>query len=246
MTRSSTTRSIEVQGHRGARGLAPENTLAGFQLAIECGVDSIETDVHLSKDGVPVLCHDPRPAAGAPLLRELTALELRDFAVPTLSDLFALADERVIFDLELKRVPFVPELIGDDYNGDGPGLLERRVAQAIEQAGVLHRTRVRSFDHRSVRAIRQLLPGIQTGLLTYHTAPADYAAHLADAEMYCPHYLFVDEHIVQQVHAAGKRIIPYTVNEPAEWQRLVEWGVDGITTDFPDQLLKWLKEPRTK
>ena len=58
--------------------------------------------------------------------------------------------------------------------------------------------------------------------------------------MYCPDYRFVDEEIVRQVHAANKRIIPYTVNEPSAWERLIGWGIDGITTDFADRLIAWL------
>ena len=64
----------------------------------------------------------------------------------------------------------------------------------------------------------------------------------AQAELYCPDYRFVDAEVVRQVHAVKKRIIPYTVNEPSAWERLIGWGVDGITTDYPDRLLDWLGE----
>jgi glycerophosphoryl diester phosphodiesterase len=108
------------------------------------------------------------------------------------------------------------------------------------------RVRIRSFDHRSLRAVRELEPRLQTALLIVHTAPArpHDLLEAAGAAVYAPDYQFVDAAIVQDVHAAGKRIVPWTVNEPPEWHRLVQWGVDGITTDYPDRLLKWLRQRR--
>jgi glycerophosphoryl diester phosphodiesterase len=146
---------------------------------------------------------------------------------------------RLIFDIELKRVPFEPETIGDGFTGSAPALLELQVVQAIRRAGMVHRTRVRSFDHRSVRAIKLIEPTLQTGLLIYETVPADIGGLLAAAlaDIYCPDYRFVDAEVVGQVRTAGKKIIPYTVNEPSAWERLIAWGVDGITTDYPDRLL---------
>ena len=292
-------RPLEVQGHRGARGLAPENTLAGFEIALDVGVTSIETDVHLTCDDVAVLFHDARiteskcvaldsneviPVASRPLVRSLTLAQLRGYRVhgpapavtplaqrfadargidpcgiPTLAELFDfIADyaaessgktqhqreraNRVVLDLELKRVPFFPETIGDGFLGSVPELLERQVVQAIRDAGALSRTRARSFDHRSMKAIRQLAPTLPVGLLIFETVPAHIGKLLEGAEFYCPDFNFVDAEVVRQVHEAGKRIIPYTVNDPDHWSRLIAWGVDGITTDFPDRLLAWCAE----
>ena len=67
-------------------------------------------------------------------------------------------------------------------------------------------------------------------------------ARAADAQVYCPGYEFLDAAQVRAAHAAGIRVLPWTVNEPSEWARLVEWGVDGITTDYPDRLAIWLRE----
>jgi glycerophosphoryl diester phosphodiesterase len=179
-------------------------------------------------------------------------------AIPTLADFFAFVAEyasdlcktpmqreqarRLIFDIELKRVPFEPATIGDDFDGDKPALLERVVVDAIRSADVVERARVRSFDHRSVLAVKTLEPKLTTGLLIYNTLPVDVAALLesARADIYCPDYRFLDARTVRQVIAAGKRVIPYTVNEPHDWQRLHEWGVHGICTDVPDQLVQWL------
>ncbi len=288
---------FHLQGHRGARGLKPENTLPSFEAALDAGVSSIETDCRLTGDGVIVLCHEPTldaahftpPTADAPCkaLADLTLAELRSwradrnpdparfpdqdavapplarwfadrhgvdpFAVPTLSDLFrfvaAYAGEpgaaagkspeqrtqaaRAGFDLELKLVPFRPI---------APGLLEQRVAEAVQAEGVAGRATVRSFDHRCVRRLRALEPRLTGAVLIAHTAPIAVAELVlrADARIYCPSYDFLDEELVRQAHAAGVRVLPWTVNEPEHWKRLIDWGVDGLTTDYPDRLAEWL------
>jgi glycerophosphoryl diester phosphodiesterase len=294
---------FEVQGHRGARGLAPENTLVGFEIALDAGVSSIETDVHLTGDDVAVLFHDARiaaplcslrpghqspPVEARPLLRRLTLNQVRGYriegpaagptplaerfaaargidpcGIPTLAELFAFVADygnepaktkeqqdrarHLVFDIELKRVPFNPETIGDGFNGTDPATLERQVVAAIRSAGVLERSRVRSFDHRCVFAIKRLEQELATGLLICNTRPTVVAQMLFDAwaHFYCPDYHFLDGAVVREVIAAGKRVIPYTVNDPADWERLIGFGVHGITTDVPDLLLRWLRDQRS-
>jgi glycerophosphoryl diester phosphodiesterase len=304
---------FNLQGHRGARGLKPENTLPSFEAAFDLGVTSVETDIHLTRDGVPVLVHDavvsdrlcrlvpgsgaPDPASG-PRIAELDLAQLRGYRAdrnpdphrfptqdvgvtplaemfaaergidpytpPTLAELFAFAQayagemgkragkttdqrdktRRLWFDLELKRVPFRPEMIGDNFDGSAPGLLEQAVVKAVRTAGVLDRTIVRSFDHRSIRAVRRLEPALATAVLVVGTAPISpgLLARQAGAEAYCPGFDFLDEVQVRQAHAEGIRVVPWTVNEPADWARLLDWGVDGITTDYPDRLAVLLVE----
>jgi glycerophosphoryl diester phosphodiesterase len=186
------------------------------------------------------------------------------YVPPTLAELFAFARayagplgsragktreqrlwaRQVRFDLELKRVPYRPETIGDGFDGESPGRLEKAVVKTVRAAGVLGRTIVRSFDHRSVRAVWRLEPELTAAVLVEGTAPVDPAAlaRQADATIYCPDYRFVDAQLVRQAHAGGVQIVPWTVNEPADWDRLIDWGVDGVTTDFPDRLAVALRE----
>jgi glycerophosphoryl diester phosphodiesterase len=298
--------TFDLQGHRGARGLRPENTLPSFEAAFDQGVTTVETDLHLTRDGVVVLCHDPvpdgrtlRPApppgsavsalnlaqlrayradrnpdparfpdqdAGPTPLADLFAAEhgIDPYVIPTLAELFRFADayagepgaragktaaqreraRRVCFDLELKRVPFFPVAINDGFTGRGPGLLERRVVEAVRQAGVVSRTRVRSFDHRSVRAVRGLEPALTTAVLLTSTAPVSPAdlARQAGAELLCAGYEFVDEELVRRCREAGVPVVPWTVNDPDHAKRLIEWGVAGLTTDFPDRMAQCLRK----
>ena len=304
---------FNLQGHRGARALHPENTLPSFEAALDVGVSSLETDMHLTRDGVVVLCHDPllcnppysllrpesaSPSLSPPLVSRFTWAELRGYradgnpdprrfpdqnpdvtplaalfaqqhglhpyGIPTLEELLlftaAYAGEpgaqvgksavqrqrarNVLFDLELKRVPFHPETINDGYDGTTPGLLEESVVETLRRAGVVARTTVRSFDHRCVRLLRRMEPGLTGAVLIAEMAPAAPAKLLesVDAQVYCPAYPFLDEAIVRQVQAAGARVLPWTVNQPEHWRRLLDWGVDGLTTDVPDRLARYLGE----
>ena len=139
-------------------------------------------------------------------------------------------------------MPFRPERIGDDFDASAAGSLERQLLDTIRATGMLERTRVRSFDHRSVRAIRALEPELAAGLLVSGTAvlfPSRLARE-SGCDTYCPDYNFLDEPQIAASHAEGVRVVPWTVNEPAHWERLMAWGVDGITTDYPDRLGEWL------
>jgi glycerophosphoryl diester phosphodiesterase len=147
------------------------------------------------------------------------------------------------FDLELKRMPFDPEAIGDAFDGDEPGELETRLVEILRAADVVDRTTVRSFDHRCVRAIGRLEPGLTRAVLVAGTALVDPVAVVrqAEATIYCPDYTFLDAVQVRLLHAANVRVLPWTVNRPEDWARLLEWGVDGITTDYPDRLAAFVQ-----
>jgi glycerophosphoryl diester phosphodiesterase len=238
--------TFNLQGHRGARGLKPDNTLPSFEVALQVGASSVETDLHLTRDGQVVLCHDP--TLGGRLIRDLSRDELRPFAIPTLDELFEFVKRRertprLVFDLELKRVPARPQRIGDGFDGGAAGLLEERVLECIHRHGVLERTVVRSFDHRSVRAIKEREPRLRTAILVAAVAPVapEELAQRAGASIYCPEADFLDERQVRQLHKAGIAVLPWTVNDPADWERLLDWGVDGITTDYPDRLAALLR-----
>jgi glycerophosphoryl diester phosphodiesterase len=295
---------FNLQGHRGARGRRPENTLPSFEAAWDALATSVETDLHLTADGVVVICHDAfvsgklfRRLDGGPvtpaLLRQLTLAELRQFvadrnpeperfpdqradptplserfaagrglpspyAVPTLDELLAFAAAcasdpaksaaqraaaaATVFDLEIKRVPGRPETMGDPLDDESGGLLERSLVESVRHAGVVGRTLVRSFDHRCARAVKRLEPTLATGILIANTAPVDPVAlvRAAGATTYCPDIHFVDERQIRQCHDAGLAVLPWTANDPADWARLTGWGVDGVTTDFPEALAEWL------
>jgi glycerophosphoryl diester phosphodiesterase len=230
---------FNLQGHRGARGLAPENTRASFEAAVAAGVSSIETDLHLTRDNQIVICHDP--TINGQLIRTINSAELS--ALSTLDQLFEWVPN-IVLDLEIKRVPGRPERIGDDFDGETAGFLEERVLDCIHRHLALARTVVRSFDHRCVLAIKKREPRLRTAALVAGTAPVapEEVAQRASADIYCPDVQFLDERQVRRLHAVGIHVLPWTVNDPADWERLLGWGVDGITTDYPDRLAAVLRK----
>ena len=302
---------FDLQGHRGARGLKPENTLPAFEVAFDLGVTSVETDVHLTADGIPILFHDHnisdricRPVRGTdgiapgqnPQISSLTLSQMRQYCADrnpdpnrfphqdnettplavwfaqrqgidvftplTLADLLAFAiayagepgrmvgktDKQqarartIRFDLELKRVPFRPGVIADAFDGRTPSILEQRVIEIVRESNMTDRVCFRSFDHRCVRSLGELAPEVSRAILVAETAPVAPSDLIrrAGATVYCPHVEFLDELQVKQIHDEGFQVIPWTVNDPVDWQKLLEWGVDGITTDFPDRLAELL------
>jgi glycerophosphoryl diester phosphodiesterase len=299
--------TFNLQGHRGARGLRPGNTLPSFEAALDVGVTSIETDLHLTRDGHVMVCHEPRLShrigrlgseassiklASRPYISTLTRAQLADFVadgnpdpeqfpgqeatatpvatlfaqrylnnaytMPTLDEFIAFVAlyagqlgqdankspeqraraGRLIFDLELKRVPGRPERMGDAFDGTSLGRLEEGVLDSLQRHGVVERTVIRSFDHRSIRAIKEREPRVQTAVIIANTAPVapEELVRQAAATFYSPDMNFLDELQVRQLHVAGIAVMPWTVNDSKDWDRLLHWGVDGITTDYPDRL----------
>ena len=142
----------------------------------------------------------------------------------------------MILDLELKRVPFEPGLVGDDFQGREAGDLEKRVVAEIARAGVVARTAHPQL--RSSRRRRHQAAGTRTG--HGHSSsriPLPPRRPRSSARpgptCYCPDYHFVEAESIRQAHADRHSRHSWTVNTKAEWETLASWGVDGITTDYP-------------
>jgi glycerophosphoryl diester phosphodiesterase len=238
-TEANVNRPFLIQGHRGAPRLASENTLPSFAAALTAGANSLETDVHLSADGVPVLIHDATLPNGS-RVRSLTVEQLAAAGVPTLAELYELvlgetrSRNEMIVDVEIKCLPF--------RNEPALGVAERAIVDVIQTANAVDQTWVRCFDHRRVRLLRRMMPEVTAVALVDGMAPIDPVSlvRAADAQVYGPDYRFLDEEQIRQCHAAGIRVLPWTINEPEEWERLIAWGVDGMTTDYPDRLVAYL------
>jgi glycerophosphoryl diester phosphodiesterase len=293
--------AFDLQGHRGARGLAPENTLAAFAKALAIGVTTLETDLAVTRDGVVVLAHDPdlNPAlvrdGGAwlaqrgPPIRALTLAELQRYDVgrvdpasgygrqwpqqvasdgermPTLAALFELARKAtkpVRFNVETKITP-----------RSGDATLEAEafaqvVIEAVRKAGMSAHTTIQSFDWRTLVAAKRIEPSIVTACLTaeggsfdtvkpdatgrspWHAgiAPGDHGGSLpkmvraAGCAVWSPNHASVTQGRIDEARALGLRVLPWTVNEPADMARLIDWGVDGLITDYPDRARKVMAE----
>ena len=228
-----------VIAHRGASGERPENTLGAFERAIELHADMIETDLHLTRDGVVVIHHDASLArlGARGEIRDHTAAELSGLdaargegpveRIPTLLDLLDRFGSRMQFNLELKT--------GEDAAYEG---IEAKVLAAVGERGLLSRMLFSCFDDPVLERLRSANSRARLAVLVSPRKPSqvlDRAARVG-AEAVNPHISLVDRPFVDAAHAVGLRVYPYTANEPSEMARLADCGVDGIITNFPDRL----------
>jgi glycerophosphoryl diester phosphodiesterase len=226
-------------GHRGAKGHAPENTFASFNLAMEMGVNAVETDVHLSKDGEVVLIHDhtvDRTTDGRGFVKDMTLRELKQldagswydarFAgqrIPTLSELLEWARDRVGLAIEIKNGPIY-------YPGIAEKVIRLLKEQSMERQAILI-----SFDHLVLREAKMIAPEVATGILyvgRFVNEPG--AARAAAADALHPNWAFVTPDLVENAHAAGLAVSPWCPNDLPTMRLLNEMGVDSMGTDYPD------------
>jgi glycerophosphoryl diester phosphodiesterase len=294
--------AFDLEGHRGARGLAPENTLAAFRRALAIGVTTLETDLGVTRDDVIVIAHDPvlnpdlvRTSDGrwltakGPAIRTLTLDELRRYDIgridpasryatqfpsqvavdgeryPTLRELFDLVKsdgKGVRLNLETKLSPARPDETVD------PATFARLVVDAVRNAGLTDRITLQSFDWRTLVEVRKLAPAMTTACLTTETensdnvkprdnSPSPWTAgfdlnaydgsvprlvRAAGCAIWSPNARNATPARIAEAHKLGLKVLPWTVNDPADMARLIDLGVDGLITDYPDRLRKVMVE----
>jgi glycerophosphoryl diester phosphodiesterase len=256
------TRRILVHGHRGARGRRPENTIPAFRYAIEQGVDVLELDVAVTKDGVPVISHDPLinaticsgPKLGIPI-HTLTRQELDAYdcgakknpgfpdqvpvpgtRIPNLDEVFSLSKGNAVqFNVETKIFADKPELTPD------PETFTKMILDLVKKHGLESRVILQSFDPRTLRVMKRLDPSIRRAALWETKRDWKEVAKEFDATLFSPEEHLVTKEHVTEAHAMGMEVVPWTSDKPEDWAKLVDAGVDAIITDDPAALIAWLK-----
>ncbi len=289
--------AFDFQGHRGARGLLPENTLPAFAKALDLGVTTLELDLAVTADGVVVVSHDPRlsPALArtadgkwlegtGPAIWKLKSGELRSFDVgridpdhryadrfpdqqaidgtriPTLKQVFDLVRERrarhVRFNIETKIRPDRPG------NTPPPKVFAKAVVDLLRAENMTDRTAVQSFDWRTLAEVQKLAPEIPTVYLSAQqrwldnimagqvgpspwTAGHDVDKHggslprlvkAAGGAVWSPYWRDLSAPELKEAQALGLSVVVWTVNDSGDMEDLIDMGVDGIITDYPDRL----------
>ena len=277
--------------------MAPENTLAGFKVALDLGVTTLETDLAVTKDDDVIISHDPAlnpdltrgpdgqwlPGTG-PVIRTLTLADLGRYDIgrlnpatkygqqwpeqkpvdgqrfPTLAEFFTMAGPDVRFNIEIKTDPNKPDLTV------APARFSILAVDALRKGKAAGRSTIQSFDWRNVLEVKRLAPEIATGCLSIESnnfdtvqrasgrpspwlGGLDLAAHggsvprlakAAGCATWSPFWRNVDAGNVKEAQALGLKVVPWTVNVPAEMARLIDLGVDGLITDYPDRALPLL------
>ena len=242
---------ILVVAHRGGASLAPENTLGAFAKALEIGVDQLECDVHLSKDGELVIMHDPdlaRTTDGNGFIYQMNYADIRKLnaaakfktspwpyePVPTLGEVLDLTKGKAQIQIEIKV-----EKIWGRYTG-----IEQKVIDAVNARGMVDDVIIISFDFPTIVEIKALDPRFKTGALlsgttlsqNSKTPHADFVAQVireTGADYIMPSSAGVSDLLINAVHERGLKIGVWTVNSESEMRRMAEWGVDAITTNDP-------------
>ncbi|MEJ5310375.1 MAG: glycerophosphodiester phosphodiesterase family protein [Anaerolineae bacterium] len=236
-----------VLGHRGASHAAPQNTLAAFRKAADVGADGIELDVHLSRDGVPVVIHNDSVDAttdGHGLVREMTLAQLKaldagtHFAaafagerIPTLEEVLAEVGARLLINIELKA-------------GQTAALVPA-VVDLVRRMGMTTRVWFSSFKPYALYRARALAPEIPCGLLYGPLNPGTLLLRpFTPHEALHPHKDMLTAHAIRRAHDRGLRVFTWTLDDPGVARKLAAWGIDGIITNEPAAILAALTTER--
>lgn len=261
------------EGHRGCRGLMPENTISAMKKALDLGADVLELDVVISKDKKVVVSHDPFMSAefslkpsGDPvsadeqkniILYSMPYAEIKKYDVgskhnphfpeqqnfkehkPLLSELVDAVDKYAKekglpmpnYNIEIKSDPKT-----DGLHQPEPKEFVNLVMKVCRSRKILNRMNIQSFDVRPLQIIHNMDKTIKIAYLTSNDKSIE--ENLKDLgfipHIYSPHYKKVDKAAVEFCHKQNMQIIPWTVNTKEEIDALVQLGVDGIITDYPN------------
>lgn len=234
---------MDIVGHRGARGEAPENTLAGFEHALRAGVRDIELDVRLSADGHLIVVHDAEVDrttwhTGPVHHHSRTQLSSMDarrntpgwhspLAIPTLSEVIEHCPDDTRFQFEIKSLDPVYQ-----------ATLAHNLKQLIDHYQLHPRIVVTSSDQRLLRKVRLAEPHVSLGLIgQYRFEQPLRRARALGCSWLIAHANLVSRRLVRAVHKRDMRISVWTVNETAQAQRMAALDVDSLITDYPTRML---------
>lgn len=239
---------MKLIAHRGANKAAPQNTLSAFRLARQMSADGFETDVHLTKDGRVVLCHNADIDAtsnGKGYINDLTYEELRSYdfgsyfskdfegeKIPELSEFLSIAAGLEIINIEVKT----------PYNHDYT--VVDKTLNMVAEFGLTRSLLISSFDPVVLRRVRDLDPSVQTGLLYDFTKkmyrqirkdPVRFASELGCTALHPIKYL-TDRALVARAHEVGMAVNVWTVDDDRYAKLLHRIDADALITDVPDRL----------
>ncbi|MDB5258070.1 MAG: glycerophosphodiester phosphodiesterase [Chitinophagaceae bacterium] len=264
---------MQVHGHRGCRGLMPENTLEAFQLALELGVDTLELDVCISKDRQVVVSHEPwfnhvfcTQPNGIPIdkrhekslnLYRMNYAEIQRFDCgmklhprfpeqkkikthkPLLQEVIALAEafskQQINYNIEIKYTKEGSDVFHPDAATFSDVLIELLEAHQVHKRTMIQcfNTDVLNYVHR-VRPQQTLSYLVEEeGTVTEQLKRLGFMP-----QVYSPDFSFLTAEEIETTHRLNIQVIPWTVNEVEDMEKMIALGVDGIISDYPDRLIK--------
>ena len=225
---------VNILGHRGAMAYEPENTLRSIRRALDMGVDAVEVDIQLSKDGRLVVIHDAtvdRTTGGRGRVKDLTFSELRRLdagegeRIPSLDEALEMVKGRAQLIVELKQP-----------DAAAPALTFFRQQRAFEHATLI------SFWHPVVKALKEQEPRLRTGVLMVG-CPADPGSlgRAALADLLVLQYRYVNGKLVAAAHQHGLQVYVWAIDDIEILKPYLKMNLDGIASNRPDVLIKYLR-----
>lgn len=231
-----------IFAHRGASGEAPENTISAFSKALEQGAEAIELDIHLTRDGELVVCHDHtinRTSNGKGFICNYTLNEMRQYdfgswfsseyigeQIPTLEEVLQLLQgTTVTLNIEIKNGLVV-------YDG-----IEEKLLSLLNQYRFLDQAIVSSFDHQCLNRIHTMKNAIRTSyILSQNLVNVMGYFEYNQLQPYSiqPNYYIVTQELISEAHERSIKVFPYTINDIKLGEKIQKLAVDGIITDFPN------------
>ena len=276
---------IDLQGHRGARGLLPENTIPAFLHALELGVTTLEMDTAINAQGHVVVSHEPWMSAKICSHkdgRQVSAEEektLRIYAMsdrqvasfdcgsrghpdyprqraipvskPLLDEVFRAVAKRldiskrgggsgeVLFNIEIKSLPEGDRVFHPEVKEFASALYK-----VVQENDVVEQTTIQSFDPRALEAMHEIDPYISTSLIVENSQglKTNLDRLSFTPQIYSPYYKLLVRAEIDKAHAQGIKVIPWTINDKETMLEMLELGVDGLITDYPDLGVEVLAE----
>lgn len=241
----------KVYAHRGYSGRFPENTMLAFKEAAKTGCYGIELDVQLTKDGQLVVIHDERidrTTDGTGYVRDYTLEEIRRFnaaaswngkfgfqPIPTFEEYCQwAAGEKLVTNIELKTGVYY-------YEG-----IEEKTLEMVRKYGLTDRVLFSSFLHSSITILRKLAPEIKRGALVENDGLGNpgYYCEKMDFQCFHPGWMCLPKEDVDSCKAHGIELNVWTVNDMDVLERLVEWEVDGLISNFPAVCMAYVESRR--
>ncbi len=226
-----------IVGHRGARGLAPENTLASFRAGIKAGADWIEFDVRATSDGRVVVMHDATTLRISSSLKRIKSTDYKtlrqvkifdDFTIPTLAEAMNAIEGLAKVNIEIKSAGCAQAVVN-------------AIVQHVKKGANYNDFMVSSFNAKRLKEVHFINSRIQLGLL-HLTRPSKFLKIRGlRVQAVGFHKRYLTKRIIHQAKLRGLQVYAYTVNKPEVAAKLAARGVDGIVTDRPD-LMQHLRE----
>jgi len=245
-------KTCNIISHRGSNRIAPQNTLPAFAQSIDFHVDGFETDVHLTKDGIPVIHHNysiEETSDGEGNIRDMTLAQLKSFdfgsyfhpsykntKIPTLDEFLKLCE---VARLKIMNIEIKPPL-------DGNYKIVDNVIDAVKNHNLFSELLISSFDPDALISAKNYDENCKTAFL-YSPNNSDYRKYWKDItklgksigiDALHPHMFFVNKSYVEKAHESGIQVNPWTVNRVIDIKRLINCGVDGLITDVPNVVAK--------